>query len=142
MAAGSVAPSSGSGGKAFTLSTEGQSIENILGAGSGIAIAAYLIAVVMNGNTNQLGSLLVQEEPYLEFVVAILAIWALAKWGPTGPITDSLVIGAVVALALKVGANVNFGSTLQQFASGQKGILATGQALIGQIFPNQQTKVA
>lgn len=114
----------------FSISTEGTSLSDVLGAGSGLAIAAYLVAVTINGNISALGTLLKQEEGYLEFLVAIIIIWALNKWGPTNQVTDLLTMGVIVGLVLRIAGKINLGSIVQNFASGQATMLQTAQAII------------
>lgn len=121
------APASGGGG--LTVNTSGSSVSTIVGAGCGLALAAYIGAVAINGNIQTLGSDLMQEEGYLEFVIAIVVLWALAKYGPTGPITDFLIAASVIAFALRVSSKVQLPTILSQFASGQASMAATVKAI-------------
>jgi hypothetical protein len=119
----------------FTVSTEGASLMGIVGASAGIGLAAYIIAVALQGNLSKLFDLLKTEEPYLEFAVAIVIVWALMKYGPTSEVTDLLVVGAVAAVALKVAGRLNIGTAIDGFASGKTGILQT----IETVFKQQTT---
>lgn len=116
----------------FQVSTEGATIMGIVGAASGVGLAAYIIAVVLQGNLQKLVALLQQEEPYLEFAVAIIIVWALMKYGPTSAATDWLVVGALTAVALKLAGRLNIGTALDSFAQGKTGILQTVETIFSQ----------
>jgi hypothetical protein len=116
----------------FTVNTEGASLMGIVGAASGVGLAAYLIAVVLQGNLQPLIKLLQTEEPYLEFAVAIVIVWALMKYGPTSEVTDLLVVGAVAGVALKLAGRLNIGTAVDSFAQGKTGILQTVETVFKQ----------
>ena len=120
-------------GKGFSVSTSGTGVMDIVGAGSGLAVAAYLVAVALNGNATALGALLMKEEPYLEFVVAVLIIWALHKYGPTGTVTDLITVGVIVGVVLRLAGVINLNNVLTPFAQGKAGILQTLQSVLGQV---------
>jgi hypothetical protein len=107
----------------------GGSLNGIVGAGSGLAIAAYVLAVTYQGNLDALGAMLMKEETYLEFVIAIVVVWALSKYAPISPITDLLIFGAFAALALRIAGKVSLPSILSQFANGQATMLQTVQTI-------------
>lgn len=115
----------------FTIKNSGSSLNGIVGAGSGLAIAAYLIAVTFQGNLDQLGAMLLKEESYLEFALAIIILWALNKYGPTSPITDLLMTGTVIAVILRISAKINLSSITSNFASGNASMVQTVQAIVG-----------
>ena len=102
---------------------------NLLGTVSGLAIASYVFAVVWQGNTKELGALLYTEEGYIEFIVALFVIGLLMKYGPTSPITDILVVGAVIGVLLRISSKVDLPSILQDFASGKVSGLTTIQTI-------------
>lgn len=115
-----------------TINTDsGMGPANLMGAASGLAIAAYLIAVVYQGNLDKLGGMLLKEEGYLEFLVAIIALWTFHRFAPTSPVTDVITTVGLIGLAFKVAGNINFTSSLSAFASGQKNMAQTVSAIFG-----------
>lgn len=105
--------------------------DRLIGAAAGIGIATFIFAVVWQGNTKELGAMLFKEEGYIEFLVALFLLGLLMKYGPTSKITDLFVVMAVLAVLFKVASNVNFGTTLSDFASGKTNMLNTVKALFG-----------
>lgn len=91
----------------------------LLASASGIAVGAYLFAVVWNGNTAKLGELLKGEEGYAEFILALIILGAVSKYGPEHKLFAIITIGALFAAALKFFSNVTLPTTLAQFASGR-----------------------
>lgn len=115
----------------FTISTSGSTLSGLVGSAAGIGLAAYVVSVALHGNIQQLGQALLKEEKYLEFAIAIVIVWALAKWGPTSPITDLLIVGVVIGVALRLASNTSLPTALTAFANGQASMLQTVQALFG-----------
>ena len=106
------------------------SIDSLAGTLAGVGIGAYLFAVVWNGNTSTLGSYLKDEEGYLEFVVALLLLGLVNKYGPQGRVTSAITSMAIIAVLVKMGANTNLNQTLARFASGQASGLDTLKSLL------------
>lgn len=123
-----------------TVDTDNGSLGSFVGAASGIAIAAYLAAVIYQGNLSALGTQLMTEEGYLEFLVALVVLWALAKYGPGGPIFKMLLGTTVIGVGLTVSGKLpQLGTTLQAFGSGQANMLQTIQALFSNVTPAAPT---
>lgn len=114
----------------ISITTDGSSLSDVVGGVSGLAIAAYIVAVALNGNLSTLLTQLKGEEGYIEFLIAIIAIWALNKWGPTNQITDLLTVGVIVGLVLRISSRINLIGITQNFASGQANMLQTAQAIV------------
>ena len=115
----------------FNITTSGSSLSGVVGAGAGLGLAAYLIAVALQGNIRELGQKLLGEEKYLEFAIAIVIVWAATKYGPTSPLIDLLIVGVVVGVALRLASNTSLPAALTAFANGQAGMLQTVQAIFG-----------
>lgn len=95
-------------------------------------IGVYLIRVGLAGNGSALLKELEKEGGYLQFLVALYALWLLHKYGPTHQITDALVTTAAVAVLLKVMASdTNVVATIREFATGRKTLFQTTKALFG-----------
>jgi hypothetical protein len=114
-----------------TITTQGDGLSTALGAASGLAIAAYVVAVIYQGNLDNLGSMLLKEEGYLEFVIAIVLLWMLHRYGPDSPITDAITGIGILVVILRLASTANLTSALSSFASGQAGLMQTVQALFG-----------
>lgn len=104
-------------------------IESLLGSLSGAAIGAYAFSVVWHGNTKTLGHMLMQEEGYVEFVIALLLLGLVNKYGPAGKVASAITSMAIIAVLIKLGMNTNLNQTLANFASGQASALDTVKAL-------------
>lgn len=122
--------------KGINVKLPSNDINSISGALAGLGIAGYVLAVAINGNMIKLGQYLVQEEPYVEFVVAILIIWALEKWGPSNGITTLLVSGVVVGLILRLGSRVNINALATEFAAGKISMLQFVEQTLQQMSSN------
>jgi hypothetical protein len=105
-------------------------IEELLGSLSGAAIGAYAFSVVWHGNTKTLGTYLMQEEGYVEFIVALLILGAVDRWGPTGKVASAITTMTIIAILVKIGMNSNLNQNLAKFASGQTSALDTIKALL------------
>lgn len=86
-------------------------MDKLLNTTAGVGLGAYLIAVAVHGNlyqpgaTDTLSHQIMTDADYIEFVIALAALGALMKWGPTSGVTDALVAMAIVAFLLKVANN-------------------------------------
>lgn len=84
---------------------------NILNASAACGLGAYLIAVTVQGNllpNDQKADLVdyvVSDADYIEFVVAMVAIWALLQWGPSKEFVGPIVVVGVLGVLLKAGAS-------------------------------------
>lgn len=107
-------------------------LESLLGTLAGVGIGAYLLAVVWHGNTKQLGSMLIHEEGYLEFVGALLLLGLVDKYGPQGKVASALTSMAIIGVLIKVGMNTSLNQNLAKFASGQQSALDTLKGLFHQ----------
>lgn len=105
------------------------SIENLLGSLSGAAIGAYCFSVVYHGNTKALGHLLINEEGYVEFIIALMLLGLVNKYGPAGKLTSAITTMVIIGVLVKMGANTNLNQTLAKFAAGQATILETLKSL-------------
>jgi hypothetical protein len=114
----------------ISITTSGTGLSDVLGAGSGLAIAAYLALVTLNGNIAPLLTQLKQEEGYLEFLIAIILIWALNKWGPTNKVTDLLTVGVILGLVFRISSKIDLVGITKNFANGQATMQQTAQAII------------
>lgn len=103
-----------------------RALDGILGVGLG----AYLIAVVLKGNSKTLINYLGEEVGYLEFLTAIYLLYLLHGYGPTQKITDALMIGAIFAVVLKAVTNSGISGVVDDFANGRKSLFETLQAII------------
>ena len=106
------------------------SLENLVGAMAGAGIGAYFLAVLWHGNVRQLGHMLLNEEGYIEFIVALLILGAVNKYGPQGKITSAITTMAIIGVLVKIGMNTNLNQTLAKFASGQATALDTVKSLM------------
>jgi hypothetical protein len=91
-------------------------LAKLVGVSCGIGTGAYLIAVAYQGNVTALWSQVKTDEHYVEFLAAIVILWALKQYGPTSTISDILLAGAALALLLKAGSNgsiTNFAENIQ-----------------------------
>lgn len=100
-------------------------IESLIGSLSGAAIGAYCFSVVFHGNIKTLGHYLVEEEGYVEFIVALLLLGLVNKYGPAGKLTSAITSMAIIAVLVKLAANTNLNQTLAKFAAGQATALDT-----------------
>lgn len=83
----------------------------LLNASAGCALGAYIIAVTVQGNllpNSQKADLVdyvVSDADYIEFVVAMVVIWALLQWGPSKEVVGPIVVVGVLGVILKAGAS-------------------------------------
>lgn len=87
---------------------------------STLALAAYLVAVVYQGNVKSLGAAVLADGPgFLEAVVSIyiLALLVNVK-GPIGDIMSALIVLALIVLIVKLMSG-NGASAMKAFGSGQ-----------------------
>lgn len=105
-------------------------MEGLLGAASGIAVGGYLFAVVYQGNVKELGSMLKNEQGYLEFIAALAILGLLNKYGPGGKVQAALTTGAIITMLVKAGYNSGLNENLALFASGQRSALDTVKAIL------------
>jgi hypothetical protein len=111
-------------------------LEKLTGAAAGIGVGVYVLAVIYQGNIKALGSQIVTDEHYVEFLSAIIILWMLKQYGPTHEIVDMLLAGAAIGLLFKLvhnGGLSNMNSSLQLFAQGKQGLFET----IGSFFDHQ-----
>ncbi len=105
-------------------------MEQLSGALSGAAIGIYIFAVVWHGNTQKLIEYLKGEEGYVEFIVALLILGFVNKYGPTSKITKAITAFATIAVIVRLGEKAGINSKLADFASGR----ASGLDTIKSIF--------
>lgn len=105
------------------------SVDQLAGTLAGVGLGVYLFAVVWHGNTKTFGHMIMQEEGYVEFVIALLLLGLVNKYGPSSKITNAITTMAIIAVLVKVGANTNINQTLANFASGQTSALDTLKSL-------------
>ena len=83
----------------------------LLNASAACGVGAYLIAVTIQGNLlpnsskADLVDYVVSDADYIEFVIAMVAIWALLQWGPTKEFVGPIVAVGVLGVLLKAGAS-------------------------------------
>lgn len=107
-------------------------IDRALGGISAIALGAYLAAVITHGNTEALLSELKKETGYLEFLVAVWVLWHLMTYKPIRDVSAPLVLGGILAIALKIAATSNISSKMEQFSSGQISLFGLFRSVIGE----------
>lgn len=105
-------------------------IESLVGSLSGAAIGVYAFSVVWHGNVKRLGHLLIEEEGYVEFIVAIALLGLVNRYGPSGKVTNAITTMTIIAVLVRLGANTNLNQTLAKFAGGQASALDTLKSLL------------
>jgi hypothetical protein len=105
-------------------------LESLVGALAGGGIGIYFVAVVWHGNVSKLGHMLMGEEGYLEFLVALMLLGLVNKYGPQGKITSAITTMAIIAVMVKIGANTNLNQALAKFSTGQASALDTIKELM------------
>lgn len=96
-------------------------LDNLPSGVSAIVIAGYIGAVIYQGNLKALELELLKERGYLEFVIALFIVHSLMNYAPTGDITNLLLWGSLIALALKTVTAINQGA-LGDFVTGKIGM--------------------
>lgn len=86
-----------------------------------VLVGVYLFAVWEKGNTNKLVDLLKDEKRYLEFLVALAAIYTAVKYDKTGFIAPLVTLGAL-GIALRAGGFLNTENLSTRFAKGDIGL--------------------
>lgn len=104
---------------------------DLFGGAVGLASGGYLLAVVLNGNTKQLGNMLVKEKPFLEFLVALIVLNWLRQYGPTSKIADTLIGIALVGALLRVSTSAKVRAALGDFGAGKTSLFDTVAAMTG-----------
>lgn len=90
-------------------------IDKLVSGVAGIAVGAYLTAVVFSGNTKELGSLLKEDKNYLYFLGSLFVIGAIQKYGPASKINNALVTMAVIAALFQFNKQFDFMALSQKF---------------------------
>jgi hypothetical protein len=90
-------------------------MNNLLNSAAAVGLGVYVIMTAVNGNLvgnggdftkgDALLPYVINDADYLEFVVALVAIWLLLKWGPSKEITEPLIVAGVLGLVLRAGAS-------------------------------------
>jgi len=106
-------------------------MDDFLGVVSGVSVGAYMLGVAYNGNAKKLLSLLKEDAGYIEFAIALGALYALHKYRPLGKVADIITVTAVTAVLLKAFETSHVGTQLNSFASGEKGIIKTAANVLG-----------
>lgn len=106
------------------MTGRGSVIGGVADFGTGLALAIYLALVLYQGNMKTLASDAVQDYGYLEWLVAVVILYAIYR------VVDNKVIAwiiilAVIAVLLKVGVNTTLTSSIQKFGQGKQGLFAT-----------------
>jgi hypothetical protein len=97
-----------------------------------VGVGVYLAAVLINGNLSDLGSSLMHESGYLEFLIALFVLSLLASFGPTSEITQVLIVIALIGLAFRLATNTpKVLTALQNFGAGQTDLFGTFSAIVG-----------
>lgn len=94
-------------------------------------MGGYLVAVAWQQNLGQLWELLKQETGYLDFVIALVVLGALHKYGPTNKIADALIVMVIVGVLLRLARTVNITDITRRFANGELGIVGLVRTLLG-----------
>lgn len=111
-------------------------LNKVIGGILGVGLGLYTLKVVFSGNTDALGNLLKDETGYLEFLVALYALYLLHKYGPEHKIIDLIITMAVLAIIFKtINRNTtlvsNTHAALSKFGSGNATILETIGSILG-----------
>lgn len=107
-----------------------ETTNKLLGGVSAVAIGAYLVAVVIQGNAQELLNLLKNETGYVDFVIALFVLGVISHYGPASKISGVLIAATLIGLVIRVGGHVNFLPAITRFANGQAGILETLKTII------------
>jgi hypothetical protein len=88
---------------------------------SAIALAAYLGAVVYQGNVSALMGDLYNDRGYLEFVIGLFIIYQLMTFAPTSELSTGLFVLALIGVLLKFASAIN-SQTISDFMNGKIGL--------------------
>lgn len=94
-------------------------MENLISSSAGGAIGVYLFAVVWRGNIKELGKLLAKEEGYIEFLIAIMILYALDKYGPENKVTKIITTMAILAVVLRFAQRSGLTGKFSEFQIGK-----------------------
>lgn len=104
-----------------------------IGNVAGVAlVVGYVGAVLYQGNGNKLASELAKEGRFIEFLIAVYAVyWLATNKGPVGKIASPLVTVALVAAALAWVSRGGVVDALRAWQSGQASMLETVLKIFG-----------
>ena len=86
-----------------------------------VALASYLAAVVLKGNTNGFLKLALQETGFLEFLIAIFLLYQLGQVQALKPFTGPLITAAGVILIFRLISGADM-SAFNDFSAGKIGL--------------------
>lgn len=106
-------------------------LQDMMAMFSGVAMGVYLIAVVLQGNTQAFIQAVIADSGYLQFIAAVIILMIIHSYLPGSIITDVITGTAILGALLIAVGNTNVASIFSSFGSGQITMWQAITALFG-----------